>query len=141
MNLSPHFTLEELTTTQQRMDNTPDKEALDNMTESLAPLLERVRTLLGYPLHINSGYRSPAVNKAVGGSVKSAHMSGFAADFICPGFGTPLQIVRKIDASGLYFDQLIQEGNWVHISADPMLRREVLTAHFGPNGTTYTAGA
>jgi len=141
MNLSPHFTLEELTITRQPMDNTPDKESLVNMTESLAPLLEKIRTILGYPMHINSGYRSPAVNKAVGGSPKSAHMSGYAADFICPGFGTPLQIVRKLDASGLYFDQLIHEWTWVHISADPMLRRETLTAHFGPTGTTYTAGA
>lgn len=140
--MSAYFTVAELTVTQQRgLDNTPDAATLRTMQDRLIPLLERVRVLLANPVIITSGYRSPAVNKAVGGSAKSAHLQGLAADFICPRFGHPLDIVRKLDASGLAFDQLIQEGSWVHISADPRMRREVLTAHFGPGGVTYTAGA
>lgn len=146
-----NFTIAELTASEtaarRGLDNTPDDTALANMTLHLLPLLERIRAILGHPMHINSGYRSPAVNAAVGGSAKSAHMHGYAADFVCPAFGTPLEIVRKLDASGLAFDQCIWEapkqptGGWVHVSADPRLRRETLTAHFGPTGTTYTAGA
>lgn len=142
MNLSPHFTLEELTITQQRMDNTPTPEVLANMRGALVPMLEQIRQILGYPLIISSGYRSPAVNAAVGGSKTSAHMEGYAADFICPKFGSPLDVARKLQASNLEFDQIIQEGNWVHASADPRMRQLAMTAHFGPDGkATYTQGA
>lgn len=149
MKLTEHFSLEELTFTQVRgVDNAPSEDVLANLI-ALALKMERVRSILGnLPIQVNSGYRCPTVNSAVGGSKSSAHMMGHAADFICPRFGTPLEVVRKLDASGVRFDQLIQEGgDWVHISIDPRMRREVLTARFvideatGKKRTTYTNGA
>ena len=142
--LSEHFTLEELTfsATAQRkqIDNKPPAEVLDNM-KRLAAGLEEVRAALGNkPMRINSGYRSPKLNRAVGGARLSAHMAGYAADFVCPDFGSPLKIVKALAATGIQFDKLIQEGTWVHISFAPEARRQMLTAHFGPNGTSYTAG-
>ena len=142
--LSEHFTLEELTfsATAQRkqIDNKPPAEVLENM-KRLAAGLEEVRAVLGNnPMRINSGYRSPKLNRAVGGARLSAHMAGYAADFVCPDFGSPLKIVKALAATGIQFDKLIQEGTWVHISFAPEARRQLLTAHFGPNGTSYTAG-
>ena len=142
--LSEHFTLEELTfsATAQRkqIDNKPPAEVLDNM-KRLAAGLEEVRAALGNkPMRINSGYRSPKLNRAVGGARLSAHMAGYAADFVCPDFGSPLKIVKALAATGIQFDKLIQEGTWVHISFAPEARRQLLTAHFGPNGASYTEG-
>ena len=142
--LSEHFTLEELTfsATAQRkqIDNKPPAEVLENM-KRLAAGLEEVRPALGNkPMRINSGYRSPKLNRAVGGARLSAHMAGYAADFVCPEFGSPLKIVKALAATGIQFDKLIQEGTWVHISFAPEARRQLLTAHFGPNGTSYTEG-
>jgi zinc D-Ala-D-Ala carboxypeptidase len=76
-----------------------------------------VRSLLGgVAIHINSSYRGPALNAAIGGSKTSAHMKGLAADFIAPSFGSVLEIAQAIAASGIVFDQLIHEyGTWVHI--------------------------
>ena len=141
--LSEHFTLEELTfsATAQRkqIDNNPPSEVLENM-KRLAAGLEEVRAALGNkPMRINSGYRSPKLNRAVGGARLSAHMAGYAADFVCPEFGSPLKIVKALAATGIQFDKLIQEGTWVHISFAPEARRQLLTAHFGTNGTSYTA--
>lgn len=136
--LSPHFTLEELTFSQtaqrKAIDNTPSLEVVAHLT-TLANGLEDVRELLGQPIHVTSGYRCPSLNAAIGGAKHSAHMAGYAADFVCSGF-TPVQIVKAIARSGISFDQCIQEGTWVHISFDPEMRKEVLTAHFH-NGEAY----
>lgn len=145
MNLSPHFTVEELTfsSTAQRLgiDNTPTDTVLKNLYR-LASCLEVVRAIVGgEPIHIDSGYRSPELNRAVGGAKTSAHLDGIAADFTCPQFGTPADIVKAIQGADLGYDQMILEGTWVHISFDPRMRMEILTAHFGPLGTTYTQGA
>lgn len=141
--LTDHFSLEELTrsSTAVRLgiSNTPDLETVMHLT-TCALGLERVRSLLGQPLTIDSGFRCPALNKAVGGVPDSAHLYGYAADFICPDFGTPSDIARAIVASDLEFDQCIQEGTWVHISFDPRARRQALTAKFGPGGATYSSG-
>ena len=143
MNLTEHFTLEELTFSptaeRQKINNTPPLEAVAHLT-TLAEGLEKVRALLGGPIRISSGYRSPELNAAIGGAKNSAHMSGFAADFVCPSFGSPLDIVKAIAASSIKFDQCIQEGMWVHISFDPDMRREVLTAHFHNGEAYYTEG-
>lgn len=117
--LTPHFNVAELTrsdTAQARgIDNTAPPEVLANL-QRLAELLERVRAVLGVPVHISSGYRSPALNRAVGGVANSVHMSGLAADITAPAFGTPLQVAQAIQAAGIEFDQLIHEyGRWVHI--------------------------
>jgi len=133
MNLTPHFTLEELTFSQRAaregIDNTPDAQALRNL-ERTAEMLEQVRALLGgAPVVVSSGYRSQVVNHLEGGSDTSAHMRGLAADFAAPRFGTPLEICRAIVRAGLMFDQLIHEyGRWVHIGlSETSPRRQLLT--------------
>lgn len=143
MKLTEHFTLEELTFSptaeRQKINNTPSLEAVAHMT-TLAEGLEKVRALLGGPIRISSGYRSPELNSAIRGAKNSAHMTGYAADFTSPSFGSPKDVVRAIAASTIDFDKCIYEGTWVHISFDPDARRQVLTAHFGQGGTTYTEG-
>lgn len=140
--LSTHFSLEEFTTTQQRgLNNQPSATQLENLTHT-AWQMELIRHILGdFPLHINSAFRSEKVNAAVGGSNTSAHTLGHACDFICPQFGTPIEIARKIASTGLKVDQLIYEHTWVHISFDPRLRQQVLTATFHQGSpTTYSVG-
>lgn len=143
MNLTPHFTIEELThsdmASRRGIDNQPPADVLPRLV-ALAQKLEEVRDLVGAPLVIHSGYRSPAVNRAVGGSTLSAHCNGYAADFIAPAFGTPRQIAQALASSDIEFDQVIYEGTWVHISCDPSRRRHVLTAHFNGGPATYTQG-
>lgn len=135
--LSEHFTIEEATfsSTAQRLGiaNVPDEEKLAHM-KLAAVRLEEVRNILRAPIHIDSWYRSPELNKAVGGSPSSAHKDGFAIDFICPSFGTPKQIAEAIVGSCIIFDQCIQEGNWLHISFAPTMRMQALTAHFDAAG-------
>lgn len=143
MNLSTHFTLAELTSSQtavrRGIDNTPPEDVVKNL-EHLALGLEGVRMLLGCPIIINSGYRSPELNRVVGGARDSQHKLGLAADFIAPGFGSPVQVARAIAASGIKFDQLICEGTWVHISFTATPRRQVLTAKFKDGGVRYSPG-
>lgn len=130
--LSPHFSIEELTATSHRkLGNTPPPDVLDNLTIT-AKRLEGVRAVLGdRVISVSSGYRSPAVNKAVGGAKNSAHLTGHAIDFNCYSFGGPLAVCKAIAASNVKFDQLIEEGTWVHISFDPRMRRQVLTKTAG----------
>ncbi len=119
MQLSEHFTLEELTTSEaaarQGLSNEPTGEALENL-KRLAEFLEDVRALVGKPIRINSAYRSPEVNAAVGGSKTSQHCFGCAADIRVPGM-TPDEVVRAITASNLEYDQCIREfDSWTHVS-------------------------
>lgn len=122
------------------LDNTPDAAVLGAIRNFLAPGMQQVRDLIGAPITISSGYRAPQVNAAVGGSRSSQHMQGLAADFTAPFFGTPLQIARAIVASHIKFDQLIQEGSWVHISFSANPRRDVLTAKFTNGVASYSHG-
>ena len=118
--LSEHFSLDELVASQtaarEGIDNTPDAAALRNL-RSLAQVLEQLRGKLGsYAVAVSSGYRSKALNTAIGGSSSSAHMLGSAVDFIVPQFGTVLQTAKAVAASGIDFDQVIYEyGRWVHL--------------------------
>lgn len=142
MKLTQHFNLAEFTqsqtATRKGIDNTPNSVVINNLT-IVAANMETVRTLLNnLPIAISSGYRSPALNKAVGGSKTSAHVDGWACDFICPAFGTPVQIVDKLKDSDLKFDQIIEEGTWVHISFAPTRRRQVLKATFKNGKASYT---
>lgn len=143
MQASKYFTIEELTHSdtaiRKGINNTPDSVTLGRLLET-AKKMDAVRQLLRAPINVNSGYRSHDLNKIIGGSDTSAHTLGYAVDFTCNTCGTPLQICRVIKASGMQFDQLIQEGTWVHISFDPRMRRQCLTAHFGGGKTTYTEG-
>lgn len=136
MRLSKHFTLTELTrsTSAHRLglDNSPTVRELANLMR-LAAVLEDVRHVLGNrPILISSGFRSEAVNKAVGGSTSSAHRLGLAADFTCPDFGSPLMVCRAIASSGIQFDQLIHEnGLWVHLGLSQSAPRTQLLTFDG----------
>lgn len=144
MNLSTHFTLDEAcfssTALRCGIDNTPNQDVVTQMLDA-ANGMEQVRALLrGLPIHIDSWYRSHDLNIAVGGANNSAHMLGYAVDFICPQFGTPLEIVRTIVRSAIQFDQCIEEGRWVHISFAPAMRRKALTATFINGVAHYSEG-
>jgi len=142
VKLSPNFTLSEFTTSQtatrKGIDNTPSGTIIDNL-RTLVNGLETIRALLGYPIFISSGYRCIQLNKAIGGSLTSDHVYGYAADFTCNKFGTPEQITKAIIASKIKFDQLIYEGTWVHISFNPKMRQQALRAIFTKGKTTYVA--
>ena len=120
MNLTPHFTLEELTASETAerngWDNSPNDAELANLTR-LADFLEQVKVVLdGKPIMISSGLRTKKVNDAVGSKDSSQHRTGCACDFRVPGM-TPDEVVRKIMASGISFDQVIREfDRWTHIS-------------------------
>jgi hypothetical protein len=117
MNLTEHFTLEELTRTDHRQfDNTPNDAEIANLVR-LAEFLEKVKEVLGgKPIIVNSAFRSAEVNRAVGSSDKSQHRRGCACDFRVPGM-TPDEVVKAIVASDLKYDQCILEFNsWIHIS-------------------------
>jgi zinc D-Ala-D-Ala carboxypeptidase len=117
MNLTPSFTLEELTHTDHReFDNVPNEDELANLYR-LADFLEQVKALLGgKPIIVNSAFRSAEVNRAVGSSDKSQHRRGCAADIRVPGM-TPDEVVKAIVGSDLPYDQVIREfDRWTHVS-------------------------
>jgi hypothetical protein len=117
MNLSPHFTLEELTITDhRRLKNEPDLSEIANL-QRLAELLEQVKVAIGgKPVIVNSAFRSKQVNDAVGSKDTSQHRLGCAADIRVPGMA-PDAVVKAIMAAKLPFDQLIREfDRWTHIS-------------------------
>lgn len=117
MNLTEHFTLEELTTTDHReFDNTPNETERENLVR-LAELLEQVKVAIGgKPVMVNSAFRSKQVNDAVGSKDTSQHRLGCAADIRVPSMA-PDAVVKAIIAAKLPFDQLIREfDRWTHIS-------------------------
>lgn len=151
MHLSPHFTLEEFTAsavaTAKRIDNMLPPELLAN-ARATAEMLERIRDLLSargnytVPLQLSSGYRSPALNLAVGSSSTSDHPRGQAADWTAPAFGTPLQICRVLAplVSMLGIGQLIYEcpsagRRWVHTGTRIPERPANRVITIGPAGT------
>ena len=138
MKLSKYFELEEFLVSESAarlgIDNRPGP-GIHLRLERLAETMDEVRELLGHPVIITSGYRSEALNRAVGGVEYSDHIKGLAADFICPKFGTPAMVARRIQDSPIQFRQLINEFNkWTHISiplSDDDKGREVLST-FSP---------
>lgn len=134
MNITPHFTLEELTASEAAdrngWDNTPNESELQNL-KRLADFLEQVKVVLGgKPIMVNSAFRCKLVNDAVGSKDSSQHRIGCAADIRVPGM-TPDQVVKAVIASGLHFDQIIREfDRWTHISVpntpDTAARRQAL---------------
>jgi hypothetical protein len=125
MQLSPHFTLAELTRSNKAqalgIDNTAPPEIVPRLV-LLAEMLERIRSTLGAPVIVTSGYRCPVLNAAVGGRTSSDHTGGHAADIVAPAFGEPTEVARllapRVDVLGI--GQLILEGvagkQWVHVS-------------------------
>lgn len=134
MNLSTHFTLAEFIATSHRgIDNTPSDAVLEELRKTAA-MLEDVRAMLKNPINISSGFRCSALNKAVGSKPTSKHVTGQAVDFTCRGYGSPLDVCKAIEASGIMFDQLILEfynpatgTGWVHLGRSASPRRQVLT--------------
>src|SRR5690606_27819263 len=110
MKLGKYFTLEEMTRSQaaarRGLDNSPNSNQLESMKALVRNILDPLREALGRPVNINSGFRSEAVNKAVGGAASSQHRFGEAADIVVPGM-TVEQLVARIRALKLPFDQVI----------------------------------
>jgi hypothetical protein len=129
--LSPHFTLEELTASQVAtragFSNIPSPSVIEAL-RSTAAAMENVRRILGGKvISVSSGFRSPRLNHLIGGAPRSAHILGQAVDFNCFGYGDPAAVCRAISDASLIFDQVIEEGTWVHISFAPAARRQCLT--------------
>jgi zinc D-Ala-D-Ala carboxypeptidase len=118
--IGKYFTLEELTVTHENLDNTPGINVRRNLNTLVKNLLDPVRETIGEPIKITSGYRSLAVNRAVGGAMRpiSQHTKGEAADMECSDNARLFHVLRD----HFDFDQLIWEkGNdvqpeWVHVS-------------------------
>lgn len=140
--LSENFTIAEAlrseTAARRGISNAPNKKQLEAIKYT-AQQMEQVRKALNnQPISPSSWFRNTEVNKAVGGVSNSDHMTGYAVDFACPRFGSPLEVCRAIIASGLKFDQLIWEyGRWVHVSFAPAMRQNVLHIN---TGTGYRPG-
>ena len=151
MKLSKNFSLAEFTKSQtaerKGIDNTPQGEHMDAAVALFENVVQPVRDEFG-PTVINSGYRSPELNEAVGGSLKSQHCKGEAADIEVPGVANP-ELAQWIH-DNLDFDQLILEfvtpgipdSGWVHVSykADGSNRKSVLTAKRIDGKTVYEQG-
>jgi hypothetical protein len=153
MRLSPNFSLKELTWSEtairRGIDNMPKYEHLENLRLVCLHILEPVRIHFKQPVTINSGYRGPALNKAVGGSAKSQHCNGEAVDFEIAGIPNPT--VAKWIAENRDFDQIILEfynpkegpnSGWVHCSYTNKRanRKQILTAVRVKGKTVYMPG-
>ncbi|MBC3783870.1 D-Ala-D-Ala carboxypeptidase family metallohydrolase [Spirosoma utsteinense] len=144
-NLSTHFTLHEMLTSQTavRFDFTeqfdPPRNVVQNLERLCQEVLEPLRLVVNTPIQVNSGYRCFRVNQMIGGSPKSQHMVGQAADIVVVSSDVET-LFQTIRAVGLPFDQLIQEfDRWVHVSFRDRPRREVLRATKTASGRTlYT---
>ena len=132
MQLTQHFTLEELTFSQTAarlgLDNTPTAEVLRALKYTAIGMEEVRSALNSNAILVSSGLRMPVVNSATPGSSKSSqHMKGEAVDFTCPTYGSPATIVRRLVNSDVQYDQLICEyDRWVHISFSRSPRKQVL---------------
>jgi|SRR6185312_6029000 len=148
MQLTLDFTLEELVISQtaerQGLDNSPSADIIDNLTNLCVNLLQPLRDHINQAIHISSGYRSVAVNAAVGGTSNSQHVLGQAADTSVFTMSTP-EWAQTVISSGILFDQLILEfydpakgpnSGWVHLSWQQGCRNEIWTAKRMPNGKT-----
>lgn len=141
-DLTEHFSWEEVSRSPTAMRKGIDNRIPDPLkpnAERVARFMEDVRALLGHPIQVTSWYRSPELNKAVGGSKTSAHMKGLAMDFKVVGMDLRFAF-DTIARSALVFDQLILERTrdgayWIHLGlSHGFPRREVLTAKGGVLG-------
>ena len=128
-----HFTIDELcrseTAQRKGINNMPTDNVRKNLTALVDNVLDPLRDWYGKPIRVNSGYRCPALNKAVGGVASSQHLTGQAADIDTNDTAENRRLMKHIE-DNLDFDQLIWEngGAWVHVSyrADGKNRRQVL---------------
>ena len=114
MNITEHFTFEELTKTNTGLSNIPGPKEFEALSYLAVNLLEPLRQLYGKPITVNSAFRSREVNRAVGGSETSQHCKGEAADLTCDDNKKLFELIRD----NFIFDQLINEKNysWIHVS-------------------------
>lgn len=155
MQLSKHFHLREFTRSQtaarRGIDNMPVPAAIEALAVLCESLLEPVRRNFGQPVVVNSGYRAPLLNRAIGGARGSQHVLGEAADIEIPGLANA-DLAQWI-AAHLPYDQLILEAHvpgdpasgWVHVSVanGRPARGQLLTATprgHGRRGMEYRAG-
>lgn len=111
--------------------NIPPVALWDNIQATMNSLEELRFLLHSKPIKITSGYRNATLNFKVGGVTNSAHVDGFAVDFVCPRFGTPKEIFHYLENDPLLpstFDELILEPSWVHWSIRPPCRRHCFIA-------------
>lgn len=129
-----YFTIAELTksatASRRGIDNTPSSTIKANLIELVDKILDPLREAWGAPIIVSSGYRSPKLNRAVGGAKSSQHMYGQAADIRTvsdkPSENKKLfDLILKLN---LPYDQLIDEYgyNWVHVSYSPRNRKQIL---------------
>lgn len=151
MNLSPNFTLSEMTKSEtalrHNLENTPGETEIENLRVLCERVLQPVRDHYGKGVKVNSGFRHPDVNAAVGGSKTSDHCKGQAADIEIP--GVPNHELAEWIAANLDYTQLILEfytrgipdSGWVHVSYDPSnLKKQNLTATKENGKTVYLPG-
>jgi zinc D-Ala-D-Ala carboxypeptidase len=145
--LSAHFSLAELCRTSQPFANAPSAPVIARLTTLCVKVLEPVRAHYGRPVTVNSGYRSPAVNRAVGSKPSSQHLTGEAGDIEVD--GVPNAELAAWIRDTLAFDQLILEAyrpgvagsGWVHVSyRERGLRHQCLTMTMGSHGAVYAYG-
>lgn len=142
--LSANFSLAEMTFSQtavrHRISNAPSGAELDNLTRLCKTVLQPLRDFLKKPIKVSSGYRAPALNRAVGGSLSSAHMYGRAADISVEGMSAA-QLFNTIKGLKLPVDQCIDEfGSWVHVgiaTAGQQPRHQYLRARHVAGQTVY----
>lgn len=129
-----YFTLKELTksttATRNKIDNTPNKEQESNLIALVENILDPLRSKYGKPIIVNSGFRNSKLNKLVGGSKTSQHLTGQAVDIqtVKDTKEENKKLFELIQRLDLPFDQLIDEYdyNWIHVSYSPRNRKQVL---------------
>lgn len=151
MKLTNNFTLEELTKSETALrhdlDNTPTVEVVENLKTLAEKVLQPVRNHFARGVKVNSGYRAPEVNAAVGGSKTSDHCKGMAADIEIPGLPNA-ELAEWIEANLEYtqvilefYTQGVPDSGWVHVSYDPAnLKKQSLTAVKREGKTVYLPG-
>ena len=144
MQLTPHFSLSELTRTSADVPNDPDLQALHHLADLCRDVLEPVRAALGVPLRVNSGYRSASVNRIIGGSRTSQHMQGQAADVVPVGLDAEeamQKIAAEVRAGRLprLGQAIIYASGFLHLSIDVEKPRQQLlrSASRGGSGGPY----
>lgn len=117
-----YFTIDELTRSSEAkrrgIDNTPPQSATANLKALVENILDPLREMWGKPIKVNSGYRCPKLNAAVGGSSQSSHMSGYAADITTGTQKANGELLELLMGSGLPYTKVIDEQycSWIHIT-------------------------
>jgi len=151
MKLSQNFSLSEMlkseTALRHGLDNIPGEQEIENLRLLCENVLQPIRDAYGVPVKVNSGFRHPEVNAAVGGSKTSDHCQGQAADIEIPGVANA-DLAEWI-RDNLEFKQLILEfytpgipdSGWVHVSyVEGENTKKVMTAMKENGKTVYKPG-